>query len=160
MTYWFPTRRRAQMLGFFMTAIPMAGILGGPVSGWIMGTLGGGAGLANWQWLFLLEGIPSILIGLFALTLLVDKPGQASWLTEPEKQLVLADLAADHRQAGVRKHRFGEALKIPRVWLLTLIWFCIGGATTTLAFWGPAIIGGLGVKSNITIGLLSAVPYI
>jgi len=159
LTYWFPARRRAQMLGYFMTAIPLAGILGGPISGWIMGNLGLRAGLANWQWLFLLEGVPSIIMGLLTLAVFVDKPGQARWLTDSEKQLVLADLEADNRQAGSRKHGFGEALRVPQVWLLTLIYFCLVSANPTLGFFGPTIIKGLGVNSNTMIGLLSAVPY-
>src|SRR5215472_1381115 len=160
LTYWFPTRRRALMQALFTTSIPLSVILGAPISGWIMSSLGGRADLANWQWLFLLEGIPSIVVGLLALVLVVDKPSQARWLSESEKQLVLADLEADHRNAGLRKHRFGEAMKDPSVWLLTAIYFCGTSSAVTIGFWIPSIIQGLGVKSNLTIGLLSAVPYI
>src|SRR3984893_2135436 len=96
LTYWFPARRRALMQALFGTSIPISVIVGGPISGWIMGSMGGRGGLANWQWLFLLEGIPSIVVGLLALGIVVDKPGEARWLTEREKQLVLADLEADH----------------------------------------------------------------
>ena len=160
LTYWFPTRRRAQMMGMFQTAVPIAGIVGGPISGWIMSAMGGQAGLANWQWLFLLEGIPSVVLGLVTLVTIVDTPGQARWLSEREKRLVLADLEADHRHAGPRKHGFGEALRIPGVWLLCLIYFCLVSANPTLGFWGPTIIRGIGVKSNMMIGLLSAVPYV
>ena len=76
LTYWFPARRRAKMTGWFMTAIPAAGIIGGPISGWIMGAMGGAAGLANWQWLFLLEGIPSIVVGLLTLAIVADTPAR------------------------------------------------------------------------------------
>jgi D-galactonate transporter len=160
LTYWFPVRRRAKMTGWFMTAIPLAGIVGGPISGWIMGTMGGRAGLASWQWLFILEGVPSILMGLATLAVVADSPAQARWLSSAEKALVAADLAADRREAGDRTHGFGDALRNPRVWLLTLIYFCLVSANPTFGFWGPTIISGMGVTSNTTIGLLSAVPYI
>jgi D-galactonate transporter len=160
LTYWFPARRRGRMLSLFVTSIPISVIIGSPISGWIMGSLGGRAGLANWQWLFVLEGIPSIIVGLLALAIIADKPEQPHWLTEREKQLVLADLEADRRQAGPREHGFGQALKLPRVWLVTLIYFCAAPAGTTIGFWIPSIIQGLGVKSTLTIGMLSAVPYI
>jgi MFS family permease len=148
------------MVSLFQTSIPISVIVGGPISGWIMGSMGGRAGLANWQWLFLLEGVPSIAVGLLALGIVVDKPGRARWLTEREKQLVLADLEADSRKAGPRQHGFGEALKTPRVWLLTVIFFCAVSSNATIGFFVPTIIQGLGVTSNIRIGLLSAVPYI
>ena len=77
LTYWFPARRRAQMAAGFMTSIPLSAIFGGPISGWVMGYMGGRAGLANWQWLFVLEGIPSIAVGLSALFIVIDKPDEA-----------------------------------------------------------------------------------
>src|SRR6266853_1517994 len=160
LTYWFPARRRAQMVAGFLTSIPVSAILGGPISGWIMSSMGGRAGLANWQWLFVLEGIPSIVVGLLALLIVVDKPAAASWLTEGEKRLVLADLEADRRQAGPREHGFGQALRLPRVWLLVAILFCGVSSNNTIGFWVPTIIQGLGVKSTLTIGMLSTVPYI
>lgn len=160
LTYWFPARHRAKMTGLFMTSIPAAGIVGGPISGWIMGAMGGRAGLANWQWLFLLEGIPPIVMALVTLATLADTPADARWLNAREKQVVLADLEADSRQAGARVHGFAEALRRPRVWLLTLIYFCLVSANPTFGFWGPTIISEMGVRSNVTIGLLSAVPYI
>ena len=86
LTYWFPTRRRARMTGLFLAAIPIAGVLGGPLSGLIMGSMGGRLGLANWQWLFLLEGIPSVMLGLTTFAILADKPSQASWLTEAQRR--------------------------------------------------------------------------
>jgi D-galactonate transporter len=160
LTYWFPARRRAQMVALFLTSIPLSAILGGPISGWIMNSMGGRIGLANWQWLFVLEGIPSIVVGLLALAIVVDKPALARWLTERETQLVIADLQTDHRQAGPREHGLGQALTLPRVWLLTVIHFCGISSNVTIGFWVPTIIQGLGVKSTVTIGMLSTVPYI
>lgn len=160
LTYWFPAKRRAVMVAGFLTAIPLSAILGSPLSGWIMEAMGGRAGLTSWQWLFVLQGIPSILVGLLALRIVVDKPVQANWLTEREKELVHADLEAEHQAAGPREHGFGQALKLPRVWLLTAIHFCAISSTVTIGFWVPSIIQGLGVRSTLTIGMLSTVPYI
>jgi D-galactonate transporter len=160
LTYWFPARRRAHVVALFFLAAPLSIIVGSPVSGWIIHSMEGQAGLANWQWLFFLEGIPSVLIGLLALVILVDKPQGARWLTEREKQLVLADLAADNRQAGPREHEFGRALRVPRVWLLGAMYFCLISANQTIPFWLPSIIQGLGVKNALTIGMLLSVPYI
>jgi len=158
LTYWFPARHRAQMVGVFQTAVPIAGIVGGPLSGWIMDALSHQTRLANWQWLFLLEGIPSLVMGVMALAFIVDTPAQARWLTAPERLFVLADLEKDRRQAGARTHRFTHALRESRVWLLTLVYFCLVSASPTLAFWGPTIINDLGVKNDRAIGWLSALP--
>jgi sugar phosphate permease len=160
LTYWFPDRCRGLMQALFMISIPITSIVGGPISGWIMESMGGQAGLANWQWLFLLEGLPSIAVGLVALAIVVDKPEQAPWLTSREKELVIADLEADRRNSGPREHGFVQALKSSRLWLLALIYFCLISSNTTIGFFVPTIIQGLGVSSNINIGLLSAVPYI
>jgi len=160
LTYWFPARRRAGMMGLFMAAIPIAGIIGGPLSGLIMASTRGRLGLANWQWLFLLEGIPSVVLGLLTFAIFADKPGTASWLTEKEKHVVLADLEIDNSIAGPRQHGLVRALTSPQVWLLTLIQFCLTSGNPTFGFWGPTIIEGLGVKDNFTIGLLSAAPHI
>jgi sugar phosphate permease len=120
-----------------------------------MGSMAGRAGLANWQWLFLLEGIPSLVMGLLTLKVFTDDPSHARWLTDNEKRIVLADLNADHDAAGRRHHGFREALKVPQVWLLTFIKFCLTSANPTFGFWGPTIIEGLGVRSNLAIGWLS-----
>jgi MFS family permease len=160
LTYWFPSRRRALMLGLFQTSIPITGIIGSPLSGWIMSFAGGRMHLANWQWLFLLEGLPSIIVGLVALTVVVDKPSKARWLTEREKYIVVTDLEADQHEAGLRKHSLGEALGNARVWLLAGIAFCLYSALVTLAFWVPTIIQDLEVKSTLTNGVLSGVPYV
>ena len=160
LTYWFPERRRAQMLGFLMTAVPIGGIVGGPIAGVIMGTMSGVAGFANWQWLFMLEGIPSVLVGIAALFYLDDQPDQARWLSAEEKRVVLADLQTSFRPAGERKYNFLDALKMPQVWLLVVIYFCLVSANPTLGFWSPTIIKGMGMRSDVTIGLLSALPYI
>ncbi len=160
LTFWFPASRRAQMTGFFISASAVAGIIGGPLAGLIMNNMGGMAGLANWQWLFLLEGIPSVLIGIAAIYLLADKPEQANWLDAHEKKLIQAELEADHRNAGPRQHSFGDALKNPKIWIFTVIFFCIVSGNMAIAFWAPTIIRGMGFSNNLTIGFLSSIPYV
>jgi sugar phosphate permease len=146
------------MTGLFLAAIPIAGILGGPVSGAIMGTMSGRFGLANWQWVLLLEGIPSIVMGLFAFLVLADTPASAKWLTDAEKTMVHVDLRRDDEQIGPRQHGFLAAMTSPTVWLLTLIQFCLTSANPALGFWAPTIIEGFGVSNQILIGLVAAVP--
>ena len=148
------------MTGLFVAAIPIAGVLGGPLSGLIMGSMGGRLGLANWQWLFLLEGLPSVMLGLTTFAVLADKPSQARWLSEAQRRQVLADLEADNREAGPRQHDLMRALANPLVWLLTIIQFCLTSAIPTVGFWSPTIIQGLGVQDDLTIGLLFAVQNI
>jgi D-galactonate transporter len=160
LTYWFPTRRRARMTGLFLAAIPIAGIIGGPLSGVIMGSMGGRLGLANWQWLFLLEGLPSITMGVLTFAIFTDRPEVARWLTDDEKRMVRADLDADDRRAGERQHGLLRAMTNPQVWLLTVIQFCLTSAIPTVGVWTPTIIEGLGVSNAVTIGVLSAVPSI
>jgi D-galactonate transporter len=160
LTYWFPARWRGQMVAAFLTSIPLSAILGGPISGWVMASMGGRAGLANWQWLFVLEGVPSIVVGLAAFLIVVDKPAAANWLKEEEKRLIIADLKADHLNAGPREHGFSRALRLPRVWLLTVIHFCALSSNVTIGFWVPSIIQGFGVTNTLKIGILSTVPYI
>ena len=160
LTYWFPARRRGAMVAGFLTSIPLAAIVGGPVSGWIMGSMSGRAGLANWQWLFALEGLPSIVVGLLTLLMVVDTPADATWLTARDKEVLLADLEEDRRQAGPREHGLGQALRLPRVWLLAMIHFCAISSNVTIGFWVPAIIQSLGVQSPLAIGAVSTVPYV
>lgn len=99
-------------------------------------------------------------MGLVILACVVDTPSQAGWLTNAEKELVLTELAADRRQAGPQTHTFDDALRTPRVWLFTPIYFCLVSVNPTLGFWGPTIIADLGVTSNTMIGLLSAMPFV
>jgi MFS family permease len=160
LTYWFPARHRARMMGFFMIAGPLSGILGGPISGLIMATTGADGGLSNWQWLFLLEGLPAVALGLLAFVVIDDTPEQARWLSDRDKALVAADLGRERQQAGTRVHSLTGAFRLPHVWLLTVVYFCLVSANPTLGFWGPTIINGLGVSNHLSIGLLSAIPSI
>jgi MFS family permease len=159
LTYWFPAARRAKINGLFMTSFAIAGIVGGPIAGLIMSSLGGVANLASWQWLFLLEGIPSVLAGIAVMLLLPDRPREASWLSKDEAEAIENDLATD-RQAIVSEHSFKAALADWRVWLSALIYFGIVAGNATIAFWTPSIIKETGVTDTLTIGLLAAIPFV
>ena len=145
----------------FVLAIALAGIVGGPVSGWIMTAASGVGGLRGWQWLFLLEGIPPILAGVAAYFYLDDGPRDAAWLTAPEKAAILGDLAAEAAtRASARHGSFATALRDPRLFLAALTYFTIPWAGSVINYWGPTIIRNSGVVETWKVGLLSAIPYL
>ncbi|MGO4711242.1 MFS transporter [Bradyrhizobium sp. 2TAF24] len=159
LTYWFPAARRARINGLFMTSFAIAGIVGGPIAGLIMSTMGGVADLSSWQWLFILEGVPSVLAGIAVILWLPDRPREASWLTAQEAQAIERDLAAD-ATAVATESSFKAALADWRVWLCALIYFGIVSGNATIAFWTPSIIKETGVTDPLRIGLLAAIPFI
>lgn len=160
LTFWFPGSRRARIIAIFMSAVPVAGVIGGPLSGWIMSAFDGASGLRGWQWMFLLEGIPTVLLGLMVPFLLVDRPRDATWLTEREKGIIGQALAAERGAEGAEQHRtFGQALRDPRVYLLSFTYFTIICGVYTISFWLPTILKGAGVADVFSIGLYSAIPY-
>ena len=140
-----------------MTAIAVTGVLGGPLSGWIMQSFAGTMGLAGWQWLFLLEAIPSLVIGVMVLFYLDDGIRGASWLNEEEKQLLERNIVADR---GEKKHlSIGQTLANPLVLLFSLIYFCISMGLYGISFWLPQIIKNTGVAGTFNVGLLTAIHY-
>ncbi|AXB41153.1 MFS transporter [Amycolatopsis albispora] len=160
---WFPSARRTRMTAVFFIGVPVSGVLGSLVSGWIMHTFGGVGGLADWQWLFLLEGVPPILLAVLVWCYLADEPEQAKWLTPAQKAAVRADLEADRRgkgDAGKSEQHGGllTALRDPKVWILGL---CACGAYTlanAVSYWTPRIIADAGVGDVLNLGLFSAIP--
>jgi MFS family permease len=159
LTYWFPAAQRSRINGLFMTSFAIAGVVGGPLAGWITSVMGGVGGLANWQWLFIVEGIPSLVTGFAILAWLPDRPKDASWLSPPMAAAMSERIAAE-ASSQAKEHNFGAALADPKVWLCTLLYFCIVSGNATIAFWTPSIIRDIGVKGNFTIGLVSAIPFI
>ncbi len=159
LTYWFPAQRRARVNGLFMTSFAIAGAVGGPIAGTIMSQMEGVGHLANWQWLFILEGIPSLIAGVFVLLYLPEKPANAKWLSVAEQQAVTQALVAENTSAS--KHlSFKDACSNYRVWLCAAVYFCVVSGNATIAFWTPSIIKEIGVKGNLQIGLISAIPFI
>ena len=158
LTYWFPSSQRSKVTALFLTGIPMSGVVGGPLSGWIMSSMGGAHGLAGWQWLFLLEGIPTVLIGVAAFFFLDDRVADAKWLSEQEKALIERNLREDG--AGQNKlHTLRDGLLSPRILLLSAIYFCFTMGLYGVSFWLPSLVKAAGVSDTMDIGLLSALPY-
>lgn len=157
-TYWFPSHRRARVIAMFMSAIPVAGIFGNPLSGWIMDTFDGVSGWHGWQWMFLLEAIPALLIGVATMFYLDNGVRSAKWLSEEEKDIVEAAIA---RGTAHQKHgRVWDGFRDPKVWLMCLIYFCFVMGQYALTFWMPTFVKSTGIDDNFTIGVLSAVPFV
>ncbi|MFL9966963.1 MFS transporter, partial [Paraburkholderia sediminicola] len=153
LTYWYPSTRRGAVTGQFMFAIPVAGIIGGPISGWIMGSLTGVGGLNGWQWMFLLEGLPTAALGIVCYFALKNKPSEAGWLNDSEKDLVQRVLESDaagspSAHASVATE-FRRAVTDPRVWILAFIYFATACANYTFTFWLPTMIKSLGSATSV-----------
>lgn len=158
-TQWYPSDRRANATGIFQSATVVAGVVSGLMSGALMTYLNGVWKLHGWQWMFLLEGIPSLAMGILVLLFLDDSPQQAAWLSEREKSVVLDALAND--PAATRgRHSFRAALMDWRVYFLGLIFFCAVIGTYALAFWQPMMIRDFHVSSIMRIGIYSTIPAI
>lgn len=163
LSLWFPSARRTRMTAVFFLGVPVSGVIGSLVSGWIMHSLGGVAGLADWQWLFLIEGIPPILLAAAVFFFLVDRPAEAVWLSPEEKATVQADLAEDQQRKDEHRARAGHgglamAIRDPKVWVLGL---CACGAYTlanAVSYWTPRIIADAGVGNVLNLGFFSAIP--
>ncbi|SCK09791.1 D-galactonate transporter [Variovorax sp. HW608] len=157
LTYWYPAWRRSKATSFFVAAIPFAGILGGPISGWILQGVGGVHGWAGWQWLFLLQGLPTVALGLVVLRYLEDRVADAKWLTAPERELIVRDIAQEG--VGKAEPHILSVLGNGRVWLLAIVYFTFTAGIYGISFWLPSIIKAMGVKGALDIGLISAVPW-
>jgi sugar phosphate permease len=160
LTYWYPTARRARSFGLFMSASAFAGVIGGPLAGAILTNLNGANGWAGWQWLFLIEGAPSIIAGVVTLFYLTDRPEEANWLSSEERRLIVDDLEQDKRDMGEREHNILASLRDPKLWLLILIFFCIVAANSALTFWGPSAVKDMGFNDSTTVGWIMAAIYL
>jgi D-galactonate transporter len=157
LTRWYPAERRGRATSQFLMAIALSGVIGGPLSGWILRDTNGVAGLAGWQWMFLIEGIPTVIAGLFLLRYLDDKVEDAKWLTDAEKREVIALM---QKEEATKTHSAtGKAFASGRTWLLSAIYFLFVFSLYGISFWLPTIIKAAGVKDALDIGLLSALPW-
>ncbi|SAK75646.1 major facilitator transporter [Caballeronia arationis] len=161
LTYWFPSHRRAKIVAVFMSAIPVSGIFGNPLSGWIMQSFAGHKGFAGWQWMFLIEAIPAVLVGIATILYLDNNIRSAKWLTEREKRLLEDEIAAQPQHAGDgKKHSLRAVFADKRMWWMSLIYFAFVTGQYGLTFWMPTFIKSTGVSGAFNIGLLSAIPFL
>jgi len=162
LSQWFPDARRGRIMALFMSAIPVSGLLGSPFSGWILNHFAVGQhGLAAWQWMFLIQGIPTMVLGALAYFLLSDSFAKATWLSAEQRQVVETDLADDARSKPVQPlETLGAVFATPLIWVLGLIYFCIQSGVYAINFWLPSIIKNLGFSDALVIGWLSAIPYL
>ncbi|PUA20016.1 MFS transporter [Glaciimonas sp. PCH181] len=157
LTYWYPSHRRGKIVALFMTGIPISGVIGGPLSGWILRNMNGTNGLAGWQWMFILEAIPSLVLGIAVIMYLQDRIRDAKWLTEEEKQLLEVQVKAEASQK--EEQSLGQMVANSRTWLLALIYFSFVMGLYGVSFWLPTIIKTTGVTDLFDIGMLTAIPY-
>jgi len=157
LTYWFPAARRGRATSLFLTAVAVAGIVGGPASGWILHNMGGVNGWQGWQWMFLFEALPSLVLGVLAWFFLEDRVKNAQWLTPAERELIARDIAAEeaHKDDGGLASVLGNG----KVWLLAFVYFAIVSGLYGVSFWLPTIIKGMGVADPLQVGFISAVPW-
>ena len=157
LTLWFPDRVRGRMTSLFVMAVPLGGIIAGPVSGLIMDRMQGVYGLHGWRWLFAVEGLPAILLGVNAFLVLPDSPSAAPWLSPGEKAQVGRDLAADRKASARSSRDFSAALRDPRVYLLSFIYFAFFCSLNTILLWAPTLLKRVGVATTTEIGFLTGV---
>ena len=157
LTLWYPSDKRSSRTAWFVAAIAVAGVIGNPVSGFTMDLLSGAWGLAGWQWLFLVEGIPSIIVGIWVLSYLDSSITEASWLSEEEKALLTRNLDAEEKHKV--ETRLLDAFKSAKVYALCAVYFTLMIGLYGIAFWLPTIVKAFGVEGYVRIGLLSAIPY-
>ncbi len=159
-TYWYPPRERARIIALFAIGGVAAGVIGSPISGALL-QMDGVAGLAGWQWLFLLEGVPPVLLGFLVLAVLPNNPSDAKWLSLREQEWIKGRIVqATAENTVAQRHSLRECFSSPVVWLLCFIYFCQNVAGYGYEMWLPTIVKGLSGKSDAVVGLINAIPYL
>jgi ACS family tartrate transporter-like MFS transporter len=161
LSHWFPRWHRARAVSWFMIGIPLSLIFGSPMSGAIMDNLDEVMGLHGWQWMFLVEGIPAVILGFVVLKFLTEKPADARWLTDEQRHWLTQRIASEH-QAAHAAHGIGlrAALLHPTVWLLALVMFCCQTGSYGLSFWVPSIVQGITGYGVFWTSVIGAIPYV
>jgi D-galactonate transporter len=160
LTYWFPAHRRGKIVAVFMSAIPVAGIFGNPLSGWIMDSFHDVYGMNGWQWMFIIEALPALLVGVAVILVLDNSISKAKWLNEEEKRFLSSEIAADAKHTLQGPHSVSAVFKDSRVWWMCLIYFSFVMGQYALTFWLPTLVKSTGITGNLNIGLLSAIPFL
>jgi MFS transporter, ACS family, tartrate transporter len=158
LTYWFPVRERARTVALFSTAATLSGFINSPISGRLL-QLEGLKGLAGWQWLFLLEGIPAVLVGVLVFFVLPDGPRNVRWLSAEEKDKLLNELAEENRSNSGANHSLRDVFTSGRMWLLCAIYFLLNVGGYGCEMWLPQIIRSFSKISEFHVGLLNGIPY-
>jgi ACS family tartrate transporter-like MFS transporter len=160
LTYWIPASERARNNALFMTAAPIAMIVGAPVSGALLG-LDGWLGLQGWQWLFLVEGFPAVILGVMALWVFTDRPEQAQWLSPPEREWLSATMAAERAaRSGHDRASLMHSLTSSKVWLLTFAYFLNTIVTYGVFLWLPTILQDASGFKGMRLSLITAIPFV
>lgn len=159
LTYWFPAWKRGRVTSIFFMAGFVAGIVSGPVAGWVMTALDGWHAMKGWQMLFVIEGIPAVLLGVFAWYWLDDQPAHVKWLTAQQREIVIDNLRADQHEGGARAQTLRSIIGNPRAYLPGVVFFTIYAGTNTVAYWMPSLLQGAGILDMHRIGLISSGPY-
>jgi MFS family permease len=163
LTYWYTGKHRGRMVAAFMSAIPLSGVVAGPICGWILAHTSGVDHLKSWQWMFLANGLPSILFGLVTMYFLTDNPSKAKWLAPEEKEYVLAQLQEEElarQSTGNAPHKLSDAFRSSSVWLLCIVYFGFNMGSYGLNFWLPQVIKETITKDPVSIGWLYAIPWL
>ncbi|AME25955.1 MULTISPECIES: MFS transporter [Burkholderiaceae] len=157
LTYWYPAHRRGRIVALFMAALPISGLVGGPLSGWIMQRFAGMSGLHGWQWLFFIEALPAVAIGVVIWFVLPDRVNDARWLTDDQKRVIARNIATENAEKP--SANTSSVFTNPRIWLMSLMLFAFATGNMGISFWLPTIVQRAGHGSSLSVGLLTAIPY-
>ncbi|MBI5382261.1 MAG: MFS transporter [Opitutae bacterium] len=157
LTLWYPSSLRSTRTALFVSAVAISGVIGNPISGLIMDTMSGWLGLAGWQWLFVTEGLPSVVVGVWVYFYLDSGIAEAKWLDADEKKLLADAIAAEDQHK--REVGLGDAFRSGKVWVLSAIYFTLVIGLYGISFWLPTIVRAFGVEGYLRVGLITAIPY-